>query len=243
VSWLVREDLTVSAEENNFEVNRRASAETEQMLEKMRQLSLAFARTAALGERTGANGAASSGADRANAASGGAASSEGGVIQEEADYFFTQNPQIAALFYTSAGGASAWTDRVFVNERFFTSRGIETTLAGTYRAAGKKTLDNAAMGQTILVNASPWFNKTQSSVFFAALFFPIQNGGGCVLFSTETLNESFGMGVNASYLINAEGGIVADADPEKGKGRRESGRQRIYTPDNRQPRPEQTGLN
>jgi adenylate cyclase len=192
VSWLVREDLKLSAEENNFEVNRRAAAETEQTLEKMRALSFAFARTAALGERGGASG----------------------IIQEEANYFFTQNPQIAALFYTSVGGASAWTDRVFVNERFFTSRGIETTLADTYRVTGKKTLDNAAMGQTVLANASPWFNKMQTSVSLAALFFPIQNGGCCVLFSTETLNESFGMGVNASYLINAEGGIVADSSPE-----------------------------
>jgi adenylate cyclase len=208
VSWLVREDLTLAAEENNFEVNRRASAETEQTLEKTRLLSLAFSRTAALGERTAASGARGRGA---------ASGSANNVIQEEANYFFSQNPQIAALFYTSAGGASAWTDRVFVNERFFTSRGIETALAESYRVSGKKLIDNAAMGQTVLVNASPWFNKTQASVSLAAMFFPIQNGGGCVLFSTETLNESFGMGVNASYLINADGGIVADADLERVK--------------------------
>ena len=62
VSWLVREDLKLSAEENNFEVNRRAAAETEQTLEKMRLLSLTFARTAALAEH-------------------------GGTLREEADYF------------------------------------------------------------------------------------------------------------------------------------------------------------
>jgi adenylate cyclase len=197
VSWLVREDLKISAEENNFEVNRRAAAETEQTLEKMRLLSLMFTRTAAvLGERGGASGA----------------------VREEANYFFTQNPQIAALFYTSANrSAAAWTDRVFVNERFFISRGIETALADAYRVNSKKTLENAAMGQTALVNASPWFNKTQSSTPLAAMFFPIWEGGGCVLFSSENLNESFGMGVNASYLINADGDIVADADPQRVK--------------------------
>jgi len=76
VSWLVREDLKISAEENNFEVNRRAAAETEQTLEKMRLLSLSFSRTAALAKH-------------------------GGLIREEAGYFFTQNPQIAALFYVT----------------------------------------------------------------------------------------------------------------------------------------------
>jgi adenylate cyclase len=192
VSWLVREDLTISAEENNFEVNRRAAAETEQTLEKMRLLSLTFSRTAAaLGERSGA-------------------------IQEEADYFFTQNPQIAALFYTTASPA-AWSDRVFVNERFFLSRGIQAPLAGVFFGDSTKTLENAAMGQTILINVSPLFNKAQGSTSLAAMFFPIPGGSGCVLFSTENLDESFGMGVNASYLINADGDIIADADIERVK--------------------------
>jgi len=192
VSWLVREDLKISAEENNFEVNRRAAAETEQTLEKIRLLSLMFTRTAAvLGNRSGA-------------------------IQNEANFFFTQNPQIAALFYTSQYRA-AWTDRVFINERFFALRGIEAPLADTFRVNNEKTMQNAVIGQTSLINASPWFNKAQSSTALAAMFFPIQEGAGCVLFSSENLNESFGMGVNTSYLINADGDIVADADPERVK--------------------------
>jgi len=192
VSWLVREDLKISAEENNFEVNRRAAAETEQTLEKTRLLSLMFTRTAVvLGNRVGA-------------------------IKEEADYFFTQNPQIAALFYTTASSAE-WTDKVFVNERFFVSSGNDTKLVDTFLDNNKKTLENAVMGQMSLVNASPMFNKAQGSTAIAALFFPIRDGGGCVLFSTENLNESFGMGVNASYLINADGDIIADADPERVK--------------------------
>ena len=201
VSWLVREDLTISAEENNFEVNRRASAETEQTLDKMRLLSLSFSRTAALAKNTDA-------------------------IQEEADYFFDQNPQIAALFYTSASSA-AWINKVFTNEQFFLSRGIETKLANGFFNNSGKILENAALGQTILVNASPLFNKAQSSTYLAAMFFPIQGGSGCVLFSTENLNESFGMGVNTSYLINADGDIIADGDLEKVKTQTNIGEQEI----------------
>ncbi|WP_461245846.1 adenylate/guanylate cyclase domain-containing protein [Treponema sp. R6D11] len=194
VSWLVREDLTITAEENNFEVNRRAAAETEQTLEKMRLLSLSFSRTAAFARR----------AD---------------VIQGEADYFFSQNPQIAALFYTSNYPA-AWTNRVFVNERFFLSHGgegkIDAKLANDLRVNSVKTQENAALGQTVLINASPLFDM-QGSTYLAAMFFPIQVGSCCVLFSTENLNESFGMGVNASFLINADGDIIADADLERVK--------------------------
>jgi adenylate cyclase len=197
VSWLVREDLRISAEENNFEVNRRAAAETEQTLEKARLLSLTFFRAAALAKR----------AD---------------VIQEEADYFFAQNPQIAALFYTTAS-SSAWTNRVFVNGRFFLSRGIDTKLADIYFFNSKKMQENSAMGQTILVNVSPMFSEAQGSTYLAALFFPIQggsslpSGSGCVLFSSENINESFGIGVNTSFLINADGDIIADADIERVK--------------------------
>ena len=201
VSWLVREDLTISAEENNFEVNRRAAAETEQTLDKMRLLSLTFSRAVALAKSADA-------------------------IREEADYFFTQNPQISALFYTTAS-SSAWTNKVFANGRFFLSQGIDTKLADAYFDNCKKTLENAAMGQTILVNASPMFNKAQGSTYLAALFFPIQEGSGCVLFSTENLNESFGMGVNASFLINADGDIIADADIERVKTQINLGEQEI----------------
>jgi len=191
VSWLVREDLKISAEDNNFQINMRASAEAEQNIEKMHLLALMFTRTAqALGAR--------------------------GPLQEEANYFFKQNQQIAALFYTSSSPA-AWTNRVFVNEHFFLSRGIDVGLANAFNVNSKKILENAAIGKTALINASPQFN---GSTALAALFFPVQGiagGGGCVLFSDEDLNESFGFGVNASYLINADGDIIADADPERVK--------------------------
>jgi len=199
VSWLVHGDLKVSAEENNFEVNRRAAAEAEQTLEKTRLLAMTFSRTAVLVKN----------AD---------------IIQKEAYSFFTQNPQIAAFFYTTAADASL-SNMVFINERFFLTRGIDTKLAEAFRVNSVKERENAEMGQTILSNVSPLFNKAQSSISLAAIFFPIQGGSslpegsGCVLFSTENLNESFGMGVNTSYLINSSGDIIADADIERVKAR------------------------
>jgi adenylate cyclase len=180
VSWLVREDLKISAEDNNFEVNRRAAVETEQTLENTRKFSLMFMRSAATLPESG------------------------GMLQKEADFFFAQNPQIAALFFTAAGQG----ERVLVNERFFISRGISTALADSYRGANRNTMENATAGQTAIFNVSPLFNTP-----LTAMFFPAEGGGGCVLFSLESLNESFGLGANLSYLINADGDVVADADP------------------------------
>jgi len=209
VSWLVREDLKLTSEDTNFEANRRASAEAEQTLEKMRLLSLSFARVAALAETKGDGGANARGGESNS-------DSVNSVLREEADYFFAQNQTIAALFFMMRQPA-AWTDRVFTNGRFFSSRGIDAAVADVFKNDNVKTLENAVMGRTILVNASPWFGNTQSPVSLAALFFPIQSGGGCVIFSTESLNESFGMGVNASYLINADGVVIADSDPDRVK--------------------------
>ncbi|MDR0495515.1 MAG: HAMP domain-containing protein [Treponema sp.] len=190
VSWLVREDLKINAEDNNFEVNRRTAVETEQTLENMRKFSLMFTRAAA------------------------ALPESGSQLKNEAEFFFAQNPQIAALFFTGAGRASTGrAERILLNERFFISRGISTSLAETFRGANQKAMQNAQAGQTALINVSPMFNT-----LLIAMFFPAEGGGGCVLFSPESLNESFGLGTNLSYLLNADGDIVADADPGTVKG-------------------------
>jgi len=46
------------------------------------------------------------------------------------------------------------------------------------------------------------------------MFFPWQNGGAAVLFSPETLESTFGEGVNQSYLVNDTGDILIHSDFE-----------------------------
>jgi len=45
VSWLVRQDLQITAEDNNFEANRQASAEAENTLARMRSYAMILAHT------------------------------------------------------------------------------------------------------------------------------------------------------------------------------------------------------
>ena len=76
VSWLVREDLRILAEENNLEMNRRSAAETEYIISKMRSDSLMLIRIlTAVGTRSD-------------------------LAQETMEFFFDQNPEVAALFFT-----------------------------------------------------------------------------------------------------------------------------------------------
>jgi len=119
--------------------------------------------------------------------------------------YFEQNPHIAALFFAVPGK----TDEPLINEHFFRLRGIESTLADTYRKNNEVALRRAVSGETVLLNAASWF---LTSTPFLAFFFPWRNGAGAVLFSPSNLEVSFSYGVNQSYLINDTGDILIHAD-------------------------------
>ncbi|MDR0291070.1 MAG: HAMP domain-containing protein [Treponema sp.] len=181
VSWLVRADLQIVAEENNFEANRQSALAAESAFKNMHSNSLILMRgITAVGLRSV-------------------------LARETSDFFFEQNPQIASLFFTSGDQ----TIELLVNERFFDSKKINVVLADTYRDANATSLMRAAAGETLLLNAAPHFAAP-----LLALFFPWQNGGGCVLFEPAELNDSFGTGINKSYLINDSGDILIHADFE-----------------------------
>jgi len=179
VSVLVSQVLRVTAEERNFEVNRRSAIEAENTFANIRSDSLILMQIIY---------AAGEGSDLA--------------IQAE-DFFFERNQHIAAFFFTASGRH----DQVLVNSRFFLSREIEDFLAESYFEGQREVLDRAALGETVLLNAAPYFQSP-----LLALFFPWQEGGGGVLFSSEGLNDTFGFGTNLSSLINGDGDILIHAD-------------------------------
>ena len=123
---------------------------------------------------------------------------------ELTDFFFAENPQIAAIFYIVPGRQ----EQLLVNKSYFSSRDIDERLSETYFNRQRTSLGRAVRGETVLKNASPHFSRS-----VLALFFPWQGGGvGGVLFSSENLNNNFGFGVNQSYMINTDGDVLAHAD-------------------------------
>jgi len=178
VSWLVREDLRILAEENNFETNRRTAMAAESAFEFIHSNSLILIRTIT---------------------SAGTASF---IANDSAEFFFERNPQIASVFFTSVNSSE-----ILVNTVFFETRNINRTQVETYRDANNTAMRRAESGETVLMNASRYFGFP-----VLALFFPWQEGGAGVLFSQADLSESFGYGVNQSYLINDYGDILIHAD-------------------------------
>ncbi|MCL2443174.1 MAG: adenylate/guanylate cyclase domain-containing protein [Treponema sp.] len=179
-SWLIQNDLQVTAEENNFEINRRSAMEAEVLLTNVKANSRILIQTiTALG-------------------------TQASIIQESKDFFFIENPQIAAVFFIVPDKQ----EQILVNEAFFTSREIDKELADTFFDTQRTAMSGALRGETVLRNAAPHFSRS-----ILALFFPWQTRGiGGVLFSSETLNQNFGLGVNQSYMINTDGDILSHAD-------------------------------
>jgi len=180
VSWLIRDDLQISAETNNFETNRRSAIEAETLLENTRSNSRIIIQSInALG-------------------------SQAAAVKDMTDFFWKENPQIAAIFFVVSGKQ----ERLLINRQFFTSRQLDETMVSSFFDLQRPALGRAVRGETVLMNATPYFSRA-----VLGLFYPWQSGGvGAVLFSCENLNDSYGYGVNKSYMINIDGDILSHAD-------------------------------
>jgi len=138
VSYMVSQDLEISAEENNFEINRRSAAEAEYTLLTVRsnsQVLIQIINTAG-------------------------ASSE--LSRKAADYFFEQNKSIAALVFPAAGNDEYY----LINHDFFNSRGIDVSLVDFYFNDNYSYYMKAAAGESIFLNAAPHFGMHLLALFF-----------------------------------------------------------------------------
>ena len=141
VSFLVREDLQVTAEENNFEVNRRTAAEVEYTLSNVHSNCLVLMQII------------------------NAAGIDSELAKQSADFFFERNRQIAALRFPVAGRP----DNLLVNERFFFNHEIDDFLADSFYEGNTGTLRRSAGGETIILNATPHFSVHLLAMFYPML--------------------------------------------------------------------------
>jgi len=140
VSYLGREDLRATAEENNFEVNRRAASVAEYTLENVHADCLVLMRVI-------------------NAAG---IDSEFAKLAE--DYFFETNRQIAVLRFPVPGHG----DALLINRRFFENNGVDDSPVYAFYVINGGALDRASRGETVFLNAAPLFSIHLLALFFPA---------------------------------------------------------------------------
>jgi len=138
VSYMVRQDLELSAEENNFEINRRSAAEAEYTLNSVRSNSQVLVKIIG-----------SAGADSA-------------LSKQAAGFFFIENKQIAALVFSAAGQD----EHFLINDNFFLSRNIDASLVELYYKSNSAYYQRALSGTPAVLNAAPYFSHHLLALFY-----------------------------------------------------------------------------
>jgi len=182
VSWLVRQDLQIAAEANNFEVNSRSAMEAEYTFTKTRSEAAILIQAL---NSVGTDGAAG----------------------DMTNYFFRQNPQAAALVFTVPGKK----DQILVNERFFRTQELDQALTKSWLANRVEALERGGTGENLLFNEAPHFEFPLLSLFFAwqkggggILFYP-ENLNKSFGFGT---NQSCLINNSGDILIHADSELV-----------------------------------
>ena len=134
-----------------------------------------------------------------------AAGASGPLARQATSFFFEVNQDIAAIIIPGS--------MELVNNRFFLSNEIDAGLVSDFIKNEKQTINRANQGETILMNATPAFG-----VQMIGMLYPWQERGlqqaVVILFSSESLTESFATGVNSSIIINGNGDLLVHADIE-----------------------------
>ncbi|MDR2094610.1 MAG: HAMP domain-containing protein [Treponema sp.] len=192
VSMMVSNDVRVTAEDNNFTINKRSAEEAETSLNTIRSNALVLLETL------------------------NAAGNSPALSRQAAAFFFERNQDIAAIVIAAppAEGAAAVSFPIFLaNERFFLSNEIDSTLAESFITDNVDAVERAAAGETLLLNATP-----TAKVALLALFYLWQESGSgeavVIFFSSDALSESLGSGTNSSFMINGEGDVLVHANQD-----------------------------
>jgi adenylate cyclase len=183
VSNMVRQDLKDSADENNYEINRRSAAETEYTLSNICSNTQVLIQI--INSASGINSV---------------------ISQKAAAFFFEENKQIAAIVFQTPEVS----ENFLINEDFFYLRNIDSSKVRSYYRYRENNdyYQKAKAGESTFLNAYPHF-----SMHILALFFQMNDRQAVsILFSPENLKESFSFEINQSYLINNNGDILLHPD-------------------------------
>jgi adenylate cyclase len=194
VSWLVGQDVQVTAEDNNFTVNQRSASEAQAFLQTVHSASLMMINILG-GEESRS------------------------TREQTANTFFQQNQAFAALILVRSMGntAASFTavnrNNVLINESFFRENEVDSSLVTSFMESASENFAFTLSGGTTIQNVTPRF-----TIPLLALFFPFQENAATypaiVLFSPETLADTFGTGSNTSFLINGNDEVLVHPDTE-----------------------------
>lgn len=196
-SHFIGQDVKITAENNNLTINSRSAGTVDDRLSTVRSNVFQLL-------------------DLMNVVSGGRSSS---LARQAEAFFFERNQDIAAVniltgedFKSSARSAK---ESSIINSRFFISNEIDVSSLENFIEASAQQINRSCMGETIALNASPFFN-----IPVMALFFPWKENGldqTCVItFSIENMLDILGTdSVNTTFILNDSAELLCHPDTAK----------------------------
>ncbi len=200
-SHFIGQDVQITAENNNLTINSRSAGTVEDKLSTIRSNVFQLL-------------------DLLNVVGGGRSAS---LARQAEAFFFERNQDIAAINilsgedFKSSGENSQRSakESSIINNRFFISNEIDVSSLENFIKASSPQINRSCLGETIALNASPFFN-----IPAMALLFPWKENGldqTCVItFSIEDMSDILGTdSVNTTFILNDSAEILCHPDTEK----------------------------
>lgn len=197
-SHFVGQDVRITAENNNLTINSRSAATVEDKLSAVRSNVFQLL-------------------DLLNVVGGGSRSAS--LSRQAETFFFERNQDIASINILSsdefkASGRAAKESSI-INSRFFISNEVDASVLENFLKFSSGAISRSCSGETIALNASPFFN-----IPVMALFFPWKENGldqACVItFSIENISDIIGTdSLNTTFILNDSADILCHPDIEK----------------------------
>jgi adenylate cyclase len=192
VSYLVSSDVRLTAENNNWTINRWSAAASENMLAAFKSRALLLIRNID------------------SLAAGELDDSLEGITGR----FYRLNPDIACVAFVGHGDGSSG---IFINDLFGPARQFSGPGISSWLESEEAVLSRAAGGETVLLNGYPQFD-----IPFLVMLFPLPrsdgfsfSGAAAVFFSAEGLSallQGSETGSNITFMVNGDGDTLIHRD-------------------------------
>jgi adenylate cyclase len=188
VSALVSSDVQLTAEVNNFSINRRVAESMSNEFKNIRSAVASFLNDVSVIEVRNP-----------------------GKGEELTSYFFQRQPNISAIALVSVDSGA----RHLLPSPLRSSVSVESM--NTWLASETEDIERARMGETLLRNASPFFGLPQL-VMLLPVSISVNDappGSFCaaVFFSQGHITAMLGSGANISFAVNDDADVIVHGDP------------------------------
>ncbi len=194
-SHFVGEDVKITAENNNLSTNTRAASTMEDKISTIRSNVFQLL-------------------DLLNVVSGGRTAA---LARQAEAFFFERNQDIASIYILSANSISRpeSTDSKITNTRFFLSNELDSSVMETFLQASQQAVSRSCSGETIALNASPFFGIPVMSMLF-----PYKENGldqTCIItFSIESISDILGTdSINTTFIINDSDELISHPETDR----------------------------